>query len=129
MSDNQLNPRSYRQPVEVTFTFPERIQTDLGYLSVTVRELKASSEARALARAGNDGAKLITELVKESVVCATELDGTVARISTADETIEIFMDRLGPKGRTVLMAAYSNVNQPQQDEIADFLQSAKAVVR
>jgi|688.fasta_scaffold1208644_1 hypothetical protein len=129
MSDNQLNPRSYRQPVEVTFTFPEKVQAEIGYVSVTVRELKASSEARALARAGNDGAKLITELVKESVVCAVDLDGVSGKISTADESIEIFMDRLGPKGRTALMAAYSNVNQPQQDEIADFLKSAKAVVR
>jgi len=127
--DQNLNPRSYRQPVEVTFTFPESMQMDVNYKSVTVRELKASAEARAMARAGNDGAKLIQELVRESIVSAVDLDGVVTKISTADESIEIFMDRLGPAGRTAVMAAYNRVNQPQKERIDTFLASAVAVVR
>lgn len=127
--DQNLNPRSYRQPVEVTFTFPESMQMDVNYKSVTVRELKASAEARAMARAGNDGAKLIQELVRESIVSAVDLDGVVTKISTADESIEIFMDRLGPAGRTAVMAAYNRVNQPQKERIDTFLASAVAAVR
>ena len=127
--DQNLNPRSYRQPVEVTFTFPESMQMDVNYKSVTIRELKASAEARAMARAGNDGAKLIQELVRESIVSAVDLDGVVTKISTADESIEIFMDRLGPAGRTAVMAAYNRVNQPQKERIDTFLASAVAVVR
>jgi len=127
--DQNLNPRSYRQPVEVTFTFPESMQMDVNYKSVTVRELKASAEARAMARAGNDGAKLIQELVRESIVSAVDLDGVVTKISTADESIEIFMDRLGPAGRTAVMAAYNRVNQPQKESIDTFLASAVAAVR
>jgi len=127
--DQNLNPRSYRQPVEVTFTFPESMQMDVNYKSVTIRELKASAEARAMARAGNDGAKLIQELVRESIVSAVDLDGVVTKISTADESIEIFMDRIGPAGRTAVMAAYNRVNQPQKESIDTFLASAVAAVR
>lgn len=127
--DQNLNPKSYRQPVEVTFTFPASMQLDVNYKSVTIRELKASAEARAMARSGNDGAKLIQELVRESVVSAVDLNGVVTQISTADESIEIFMDRVGPAGRTAVMAAYNRVNQPQKENIDTFLGSAQAVVR
>ncbi len=127
--DQNLNPRSYRQPVEVTFTFPESMQLDVNYKSVTIRELKASAESRAIARAGNDGAKLIHELVKESVVGAVDLEGVAVKITTADESIDIFMDKLGPKGRTALMAAYSNVNNPQPEDVASFLNTANAHIR
>lgn len=127
--DQNLNPKSYRQPVEVTFTFPESMQLDVNYKSVTVRELKASAEARALARAGNDGARLIQELVRESIVAAVDLDGVEQKITTADESIEIFMDRVGPKGRTAIMAAYSSVNNPQPEDVSGFLRTANAKVK
>lgn len=127
--DQNLNPKSYRQPVEVTFTFPESMQLDVNYKSVTVRELKASAEARALARAGNDGARLIQELVRESIVAAVDLDGVEQKITTADESIEIFMDKVGPKGRTAIMAAYSSVNNPQPEDVSGFLRTANAKVK
>lgn len=127
--DQNLNPKSYRQPVEVTFTFPESMQLDVNYKSVTIRELKASAEARALARAGNDGARLIQELVRESIVAAVDLDGVEQKITTADESIEIFMDRVGPKGRTAIMAAYSSVNNPQPEDVSGFLRTANAKVK
>ncbi|TXH50870.1 MAG: hypothetical protein E6Q97_19540, partial [Desulfurellales bacterium] len=66
--DQQLNPKSYRQPVEVTFTFPTNIQMEVGHQSVTLRELKASAESRAVSRANGDGGVLVQELVKESIV-------------------------------------------------------------
>jgi len=129
MSDNQLNPKSYRQPVEVTFTFPDSMAMATGYKSVTLRELKASAESRAMSRAGNDGTRLVQELVRESLVQAVNLEGVVEKISTADESIEIFMDKVGPAGRTALMAAYNKVNQPQKDELDSFLGTASAQVR
>ena len=129
MSDNQLSPKAYRAPVEVTFTFPESVAASVGYQSVTIRELKSSAESRALARAGTDGARLIQELVRESVVCAIDLDGAKQSISTADESIEIFMDKVGPAGRTMLMAAYNKVNQPVRENLDTFLESASATVR
>lgn len=127
--DQNLNPKSYRAPVEVTFTFPDSMAVEVQYKSVTVRELKASAESRALARAGTDGARLIQELVKESIVAAVDLDGIEHKITTADETVDIFMDKVGPKGRTALMAAYNSVNQPQKDNLDSFLGSAAAKVR
>lgn len=128
MSDNQLNPKSYRAPVEVTFTFPEDLQMDIGYKSVTLRELKASAESRAISRANGDGGTLINELVKECVVCAVDLDGTTFKVSTADESIDILMDRLGPKGRSLLAQGYASVNQPKGTDAAGFLKSASAKV-
>ena len=129
MSDTQLSPKSYRQPVEVTFTFPLGLAASVSYSSVTIRELKASAEARAMSRAGNDGTRLVQELVRESIVRATNLDGVVEEISTSNETIDIFMDKVGPAGRTALMAAYNRVNQPQKDDLDSFLGTASAEVR
>lgn len=127
--DQNLNPKSYRQPVEVTFTFPESMQLEVNHRSVTLRELKASAESRAIARANGDGGVLVQELVKEAIVGATDLDGVAKRISTADESIDAFMDAVGPKGRALLAQAYAVVNQPRSEDKDSFLGSASAVVR
>jgi len=122
-------PKSYRPPVEITFTFPPDLQAELGYVSVTIRELLPSIEAKAITRSGNDGGVLIQEMVKESVVRAKALDGSVLEISTADDSIDRFVTEIGPKGRTMLMAAYNRVNQPGVAETQGFLASATAVAR
>ncbi len=129
MSDNQLNPKSYRQPLEVTFTFPDYLQLEINYRDVTMRELKASAESRAITRSNGDGGILVNELVKESIVGATDIEGTAQKISTGDESIDIFMDKVGPKGRALLAQAYAHVNQPKGGDAAVFLATASAKVR
>lgn len=124
-----VNAKSYRAPVEVTFTFPESIQSEIGYISITLRELMPSAEAKAISRAGTDGGVLIQEMVKESLVRAQSVDGTMLEITTADDSIDRIMTAVGPKGRTLLMAAYTKLNQPGVSDTQGFLESATASVR
>lgn len=116
--------QSYRAPVEATFTFPAPLQEEIGYRSVTIKELSPSAESAAMARASMDGARLVQELVRESIVRATKVSGEITEISTANESIDIFHVSIGPKGRTLLMGAYTAMNQPKQDENKLFLESA-----
>lgn len=126
---SNAQPVSYRPPVEITFTFPAELQAEIGYRTVTIRELLPSIEAKAITRAGNDGGVLVQEMVKESLVRAVNVTGGVLEISTADDSIDRFMTEIGPKGRTMLMAAYNRVNQPGVAETKGFLDSATAVSR
>ena len=48
MSVDQLQPKSYRSPVEMEFTFPKDLQADTGLLSITIREIPGSAESRAI---------------------------------------------------------------------------------
>jgi hypothetical protein len=121
--------KSYRAAMEATFTFPGEVAASTGYKSVTVRELSASMESTALARAGMDGSKLVHELVKESVVRAVLADGTVEQINTGDDSIDKFWTAIGPKGRTLVGNAYTHINQPRPSESADFLASVQISVR
>lgn len=123
-----IEAKSYRAAMEVTFTFPATIQEETGYKSVTIRELSKSAETKALARAGLDGAVLMQELSAESLVRAVKVDGTVQEISTADDSIDVFMSAVGSKGRALVGAAYGKVNQPNKDEATSFLGSASAKV-
>lgn len=126
---NEFQPKSYRSDIEVEFTFPKGLQDDTGIKTITIRELPGSAESRAIARAGNDGGVLMQELVKEGLVRALLVDGTVVEISTGDESVDRIMSQLGSKGRALALQAYSNVNQPSKEDAASFLQSASAKVR
>lgn len=124
-----LQPKSYRGNIEVEFTFPKGLQEDTGILSITIRELPASSESRALSRAGNDGGVLMQELVKEGLVRATLVEDGTIEISTADDSVDRVMNQLGPKGRALALQAYGHVNQPSKDDSSSFLKSASVKVR
>jgi len=126
-------PRSYRADVTQTFTFPkpderhpkvEDLQEITGFKDVTVRELRKSDEAQAIALSGNDGGQLLQRMVGYSVVRATRIDGTPMQITAADDSIDVFMSTIGPKGRALVAAAYNAVNQPRQEAAELFLASA-----
>ena len=103
--------KSYREPVEVTFTFPSPspeekanhkanprkfplppdLQQETGHISVTLRELLPSAEAKAFNRVGRDAGLMIQELVKESLVRAVKVGGEVVELSTEDSSVDAFM--------------------------------------
>jgi len=56
-------------------------------------------------------------------------NGDTVEISTADESVDIFWASIGPKGRTLVTAAYNHLNQPKPSEAADFLASATVSAR
>ncbi len=117
-------PTQYRAPIEVTFTFPESLQAEVGFKDVTVRELNNAAESQALAGAGQDGSVLIHNLVTSALVRATDLTGTVLQISRADDSVDRFMSQIGPKGRALINVAYGSVNTPKKEESDSFLKSA-----
>lgn len=131
-------PLSYRADVAQTFTFPapseahpkiENLQEITGFKSVTVRELRKSDEAQAISLSGNDGGQLLQRMVGYSVVRAVKVDGTVMEITSADDSIDVFMSSIGPKGRALVAAAYNAVNQPRQEAAEVFLASASMSVQ
>lgn len=132
------SPVSYRPNYEQTFEFPkpdernprvEDLQQLTGYKSVTIRELRKSDEAQALSLAGTDGAAVMQRMVAYSVVRAVRLDGTVLNVTSADDSIDRFFAEIGPKGRTLVAAAYNAVNQPRPDAAELFLKSASVSVQ
>lgn len=126
---SEFQPKSYRGHVEVEFTFPPNLQEDIGIATIIIRELPGSAESRAISRAGNDGGVLMQELVKEGLVSVTKTDGEVISISTGDDSIDKVMSMLGPKGRGLVLQAYSTVNSPSKEDASSFLKSASAKVR
>lgn len=124
-----VEAKSYRPATEYTFPIPAGLQDELRYTSITARELLPSAEAKAISRSGNDGGVLVQEMVKECLVRATHIDGTVLEISTADDSVDRFMTEIGPKGRTLLMAMYNKVNQPEAAQVRDFLSQVTVAVR
>lgn len=123
-----IDAKSYRESVQVKFTFPAKLQGEIGYKDVTIRELSKGAESQALARAGLDGAVMMHELAAASVVSATKVDGTVEAISTGDESIDKFLSAVGPKGRALIAAAYGRVNQPQKEDLQGFLEGGETSV-
>jgi len=111
-------PTQYRPPIEVTFTFPESLQVEVGFKDVTIRELNNAAESQALSGAGQDGAILIHNLV------TSDMTGAVLQISRADDSIDRFMTQIGPKGRALVNVAYGAVNTPKKEETESFLRSA-----
>jgi hypothetical protein len=67
-------------------------------------------------------------MVKECLVRGVRLDGSVLLASIADNSADQLLSELGPKGRTLLLAAYNKVNQPPKEDLDGFLQSASASV-
>lgn len=117
-------PTQYRPPIEVTFTFPESLQIEVGFKDVTIRELNNAAESQALSGAGQDGSILIHNLVTSALVRATDMTGAVLQISRADDSIDRFMTQIGPKGRALVNVAYGAVNTPKKEETESFLRSA-----
>lgn len=108
-----------------TYNVPQKLQPELdGIKSITLRELTAQDELMATKRSGGDPIALAYELAKQSL-CA--VDGVDVKIF--DETIDVAMGRLGPKGRALLLTAYTKIHAPSMDDTADFLSSVETEVK
>lgn len=126
MSD-QLSVKSYRPATEFTFPVPPSLQAEIGgYSKISLRELLPSMEARAISAAGTDAALLQQALVKLSLIKAEKVDGSVVKLSAADESVDVFMSEIGPKGRALLTIAYSTISNPKREELDFFLQGVQA---
>jgi len=124
-----LQPKSYRPATEHTFPVPPSLVLEVGnYVSITLRELMPSMEARAMAEAGRDAASLQQALLKQSLVKAARPDGSVLQMSVADDSVDRFLTEIGPKGRGLLTLAYGKISNPEVDELNFFLKGVQTSV-
>jgi hypothetical protein len=106
------------------FSIPEKLQADCGGAkSMVLKELTAQDELMASKRASGDAFALAFELAKQSLV---ELDGE--KVNVFDHTIDLAFGKLGPKGRSLVLSAYSKIHSPQNDDIESFLGSREVRV-
>lgn len=114
-----------RVKVQTAFTIPARLVEDMGgYEEVVFEELSANDEMAATKRCGNDGLRLGWELAREGLRWARKAgEKELERISTQDATVDIFWNGVGPTGRALLMAAFSQVHSAKPEDVSDFLKS------
>lgn len=104
------------------FTIPASLQ-GFGIKSIGLVELTAEEEIMATKRCANDVARLAFELAKESL---RQVDGKP--VSTMEGTVDRLWNRMHPKVRNLVVAAYGQIHQPEGNETAGFLASHQVQV-
>lgn len=104
-----------------TFTFPPSVATDIE--SVGIAELTSDEEIQATKRVGTDQARLPYEL---SLQCLAEVNGKP--VSLVDGSADTAWKAMSSKQRTLMVAAYSEVNAPEQEDLSGFLKSQQVKV-
>lgn len=104
-----------------TFQVPQEMWEEcMGITQFTIRELTAGDETLAAKRSQQEIMRLPFELAKSSIVeYEMENQGTVA-CSIADESIDIFLERMGPMGRNLVLDAYARTSSPGGGAISTF---------
>jgi len=77
----------------------------------------------ATQRARNDVMRLAFEMARQ---CVAQVNGKP--INTGDGMLDIFWERCHPSLRTIIVSAYTKLNQPSQKDLDAFLQSCEVVV-
>ena len=99
-----------------TFTLPAGIAN--GIETVGIKEITTREEERVANRSRKNDMKLGFELVKQAIV---EVNGQ--SVSLADGSTDRVWEDMGPRARTLMVAAYQEVNHPTDDQMASFLKS------
>ncbi len=105
-----------------TFTFPPSVSTD-EVQSVGISELTSNEEIQATKRVGTDQARLPYEL---SLQCLAEVNGKP--VSLGDGSADTAWKAMSSKQRTLMIAAYSEVNAPEQEDLSGFIKSQQVKV-
>jgi len=116
-----------RPVITKTFQFGP-LAEDVGYKSVTIRELTHEDERRAMAHATTEPAEMLISMAQRAVVEAVTVDGAAVQISYNDATIDEFWARIGPRGRSLVLQAAQRVNSPAKEETDAFLRSVETQV-
>lgn len=117
MSSLQEKVAAAKQPVPVyTFQLPPGIAN--GIESIGIREITSREELRAAKRSGRDGVKLGYELAKQGLA---EINGE--SVHEGDGSADKVWDAMGPKARSLVVAAFQKVNHPTDDDLEGFLES------
>lgn len=115
MDITKVRPKRY-----FTFDIPEEMQEEcMGIKNFTLKELTANDEMNSAKRSGQDVMRLPFELAK-AAIAEYQAEGGPIPVSVADETIDIFLERMGPQGRNLVMDAYQKVSSPGGGAISTF---------
>lgn len=115
MDVNKVRPKRH-----YTFDVPMSFQEEcMGIKAFTIKELSAGDEMNAAKRSGQNIIQLPFELAKAAVVSYENSEGEKL-VSVADDTIDVFLELLGPQGRSLLMDAYQKVSSPGGGAVAEF---------
>ena len=100
------------------FTFPEGLAKEVGYKSVGIVELTADEQLQATKRCGQDAIRLAYELAKESL---RAVDGST--VGAADGSVDKVWAALNPKALNLVIRAYSDIHNPNVEDVDSFLSS------
>jgi len=91
--------------------------------SIGLHLLTASDEMVAAQRARGDVMRLAYEMARQ---CVGQVNGKP--ISTAEGALDTFWERCHPSLRTIIVSAYTKLNQPKQGDLDSFLASMEIIV-
>lgn len=103
------------------FEVPERLIEKLGtdkFKSIGMVELTAAEEMAATKRSRQDPLRLAVELTKQAIV---EVNGQ--RVSIANQSVDKAWEEFPSKIRSLALAAYNELHNPDEEEQKGFLES------
>lgn len=103
------------------FTIPPNIRYTGGPSEISLQLLTADQELTASRLGRFDVMKTQYEAVKLAIAA---LDKKV--VSPATGEVDTFWEKIGPKGRSLILQSYNRVSAPSQEDEASFLASEKA---
>jgi hypothetical protein len=114
MNDKLLQaqgPRTVHQ-----YTVPAKFGSDVQVVGMV--ELTAAEELMATKRAHGDAFRTAYELAKQSLLTVNG-----EKVSVVDGSSDTIWNKLNPKVRNLLIAAYSEIHTPEEEDAVNFLQS------
>lgn len=114
-----------RERPVVVFEFPEEIveKTEGRYKSVSMVELTTGEEMAAAKRARNDQLRMVAELIKQSIVAVNG-----EKVSLANQSVDKAWEEFPAVVRSLVMAAYSQIHQVEEESTTRFLASRRTEV-
>lgn len=102
-----------------TFIVPEKLKakTGDGVDSIGLVKLSADEEIQA-SRLGRANDSTMLELLKIALVAVNG-----KKVSTGDGTSDASINRMDPKTRSIVVAAFGSIHNPEREEVEDFLRS------
>ncbi len=119
----QDHMQAQNERVVFTFDIPEKFRNEAARETVGMVKLTGAEEELASRKARNDTTRLAYELVRTSIF---KIDGRVINRGNAEG--DKLWNRIDPKLRQLLLAAYADLHTPEDDETEDFLESRKEEV-
>lgn len=126
--DLDLLSGAHRDVPVYEFNVPTKAQCSIEGIgkveTVSLSELTAADELLAIARAKSGVAMQIAhELAKQSIVAVNG-----KKVGLADGSVDLLWNRMKPALRSMVLSAYNKINQPQDEDMDDFLKSCSLKV-